>query len=181
MDHAMRLARDGIVARVDLDSTIGRHRSGLLPALLTLLIAACASSGSTAGRAPEGPIEGNYEYFASLPGQQVRGRLRVIADTIVVDPAADYCRPVVGTPDPLVIRYTCNGPGRFESLSLTLDRRNPAQFSKWSATFRVQRSREVCVQYATQGGRQVCVRTQTEQYETTESSSGSLQVRRAIP
>jgi len=149
---------------------------------LCVSLAACASGGSgAASREPPGPVEGTYEYFASIPGQQVRGSLRVVADTIMVDPDADYCRPVIGTPDPLVIRYTCSGSGRFESLLLALDRRNPAQFSKWTATFRVQRRREVCAQYAVQNGRQVCVRTQTETYETTESRSGTLQVRRVVP
>jgi hypothetical protein len=168
-----------LVLRATKDCTVTRWVSAFFGATL----AACASGGGGAAvaRAPAGPIEGTYEYFASIPGQQVRGSLRVGDDTIVVVPDADYCRPVVGTPDPIVIRYTCNGPGRFESLMLTLDRRNPAQFSKWAATFRVQRRREVCAQYAVQGGRQVCVRTETQTYETTESRSGSLQVRRVVP
>lgn len=142
-------------------------------------LAACASrSGSPATQPPTGPIEGNYQYIANLPGQQVRGLLRVLADTMVIVPLADYCQPVMGTPDPIVLRYTCNGTGKFEQLTLTLDRRNPAQFSKWSASLAVRKQREVCTRYAMQDGRQVCVQTKTEQYETTESRSGNLQVRR---
>jgi hypothetical protein len=42
----------------------------------------------------------------------------------------------------------------------------------------VQRQRDVCAQYAIRDGRQVCVLTKTEMYETTESRTGNLQVRK---
>lgn len=145
-----------------------------------VVLAACGGSrAAPPSREPSEPIEGNYEYIASIPGQQVRGLLRVLGDTILVEPFADYCQPATGNPDPIAIRYTCNGPGRFEQLNLRLDRRNPMQFSRWSATIRVTKRREVCSQYAIRDGRQVCVQTTTETYETNESSSGNLQVRRA--
>ena len=146
-------------------------------------VGGCASSGtsSTTAREPAGPIEGTYDYIATLPGQQVTGKLRVLGDTIIVMPTNDYCQPVVATPSPLVIRYTCNGPGRYESMTLTLDRRNPAQFSKWAARFRVQKQRQVCVRYEMRNGQQVCAQTGYEPYEDVESRSGSLQVRRASP
>ena len=161
----------------------GFMRAGFERAALTLLtgwLMACASSGNAPStRAPTGPIEGTYDYIANIPGQQVRGKLRVLGDTILVDPQNDYCRPVVGTPSPLSIRYSCNGPGSFESLGLTLDRRNPTQFSKWSASFRVRKQRQVCTRYVVQpDGRQVCAEYGTETYEDVESRSGTLQVRR---
>jgi hypothetical protein len=156
----------------------------LIPRVILLavpLLAACG--GSAASRpetaAPSGRVEGTYEYMATLPTQQVRGTLRVTADTILVDPVSDYCRLVMGPPDPLYIKYTCQGTGTYEQIQLTIDRRNPTQLSKWSATFRVQRRREVCVQYAMRDGRQVCVQMSTETYETTETRSGNLQIRRA--
>ena len=152
------------------------------------LLAGCASSGSTssgstttAREQSSAPIEGTYDYTATLPGQQVTGKLRVLGDTIIVMPTNDYCQPVIGTPSPLVIRYSCNGPGRFEALTLTLDRRNPAQFSKWAANFRVQKQRQVCVRYELRNGQQVCAQTGYEPYEDIESRSGTLQVRRASP
>ena len=159
----------------------------LLAPLFGVFLVACASSSSTsttstttavAATAASTSNEGVYDYVANLPGQQVRGTLRVTGDTVTIDPMADYCRPTVGVPDPLAIRYTCNGPGNIESIQLRIDRRNPAQLSKWSAAYRVQRRREVCTQYAVRDGRQVCVQTSTETYETTESRSGTLQVRR---
>ena len=153
---------------------------------LMAILSACASSSSTTqtstttavAATSTGPVEGVYDYVANLPGQSVRGKLRVIGDTVTVEPMADYCRPTVRTPDPLAIHYSCNGPGSFESIQLRIDRRNPVQLSKWSATYRVQRQREVCVRYETRGGQQVCVQTQRESYETQESRSGTLQVRR---
>ena len=146
-----------------------------------VLVPARASSGTTTAtaREPATPIEGTYDYTAILPGQQVTGKLRVTGDTIIVMPNNDYCQPVQGAPSPLVIRYTCNGPGRFESLVLTLDRRNPAQFSKWAASFRVQKQRQVCRRTAIQNGREVCVEQGVESYEDIESRSGTLTVRRA--
>ena len=143
--------------------------------------ASSGTSTTTTAREPAGSVEGTYDYTAILPGQQVTGKLRVLGDTIMVMPTNDYCQPVTGTPSPLVIRYTCNGPGRFESMTLTLDRRNPAQFSKWAASFRVQKSRQVCIRYEMRSGQQVCAQTGYEPYEDVESRSGTLQVRRASP
>src|SRR5687767_6009852 len=142
---------------------------------------ACASSGNQppVSVAPSGPIEGTYEYLANLPSLQVRGTLRIVGDTVLVEPLTDYCRPTVGPPDPFAIKYTCTGTGTYEQIQLTIDRRNPMQLSKWHATMRVQRRREVCAQYAVRDGRQVCVQMTTETYETTETRSGNLQVRRA--
>lgn len=151
-------------------------------AVLTLsALAGCASSGNQqpVTAAPSAPIEGNYEYLASLPSMQVRGTLRVVGDTILVEPTTDYCRPTIAPPDPFSFKYTCTGTGTYEQIQLTIDRRNPIQLSKWFATFRVQRRREVCVQYAVRDGRQVCVQTTTETYEANETRSGNLQVRRA--
>jgi hypothetical protein len=144
-------------------------------------LAGCASSGTRqpATAAPSAPIEGDYEYLASLPSVQVRGTLRIVGDTVLVEPVTDYCRPTIAPPDPFAIKYTCTGTGTYEQIQLTIDRRNPAQLSKWQATFRVQRRREVCVQYAIRDGRQVCIQTTTETYETNDTRSGNLQVRRA--
>jgi hypothetical protein len=151
-----------------------------LYALLAPAMMACASSGGTTASPAtpaSPPAEGTYEYLANLPNAQVRGTLQVLGDTALVSPVSDYCRPEP-TRDPLYIRYTCQGTGAFESLFLRIDRRNPVQLSKWSATFRVQKRRDVCRRYEVRAGRQVCVETATETYETTESRSGNLQVRR---
>jgi hypothetical protein len=154
---------------------------GLTVVLTLPTLAVCAKSGNQPPEtaAPSGPIEGNYEYIASLPSMQVRGTLRIVDDTVLVEPVTDYCRPAIAPPDPFSIKYTCTGTGTYEQIQLTIDRRNPVQLSKWLATFRVQRRREVCVQYAVRDGRQVCVQTTTETYEATDTRSGNLQVRRA--
>lgn len=143
-------------------------------------LASCASGGSAPSTSAVAAVtaEGLYEYTANLPGHQVRGTMRVLGDTIIVMPANEYCRPVIGPADPLVLRYTCTGGGTYEQLNLAIDRRNPMQLSRWTATYRVQARREVCAQYEIRAGRQVCVSTRTETYETTQSRSGTLQVRR---
>lgn len=152
--------------------------------LIVIIVATVTGGCSGAGPQPQtavpaGPIEGTYEYLVALPNQQVRGTLRVTGDTALVDPVSDYCRPTLGPPDPLSIKYTCTGTGTYEQIQLNIDRRNPMQLSKWAATFRVTRRREVCAQYAVRDGRQVCVQTTTETYETTETRNGTLQVRRS--
>ena len=150
------------------------------------LVAACASSGArseapatvSAAALAAARIEGTYDYTANLPGQQVRGKLRIFGDTVTVEPMTDYCRPTVRAPDPLAFHYSCNGPGSYESIHLTIDRRNPVQLSKWSANYRVRRTRQVCIRYETRAGQNVCVQTQQESYDSDESRSGTLQVRR---
>jgi len=147
-------------------------------AIVTLAtFTACASArNTTASREATGPIDGTYEFFASVTGQRVEGTVHVVADTILFDPGND-CSSNLSPPGPFVaprdynfVRYSCNG------VVLDFDRRNPVQSSKWFAGVLVRRQREVCAQYAVQNGRQVCLRNRTETYETTESRSGKLQV-----
>jgi hypothetical protein len=154
-------------------------RARIAIATLPVFLACGGSGARPETAAPGGPVEGTYEYVANLPGQEVRGMLQVVGDTILLNPVSEYCRLVMGPPDPLYIKYTCQGTGSYEQIQLTIDRRNPVQLSKWSATFRVQRRREVCVQYAVRDGRQICVQTTTETYEATETRSGNLSLRRA--
>jgi hypothetical protein len=151
-------------------------------AILTLaMLNACASGGNaTVSSQARGPAEGSYEFFASVPGQHVRGILRVGADTMIVtDVSGAGCLPSVWLRqvqrDPNVFYYGCTG------LLITFDRRNLIQLSKWSFSIPVQRRREVCAERAVRNGREVCVRTEIETYEATESRSGSLQIRRASP
>lgn len=152
-------------------------------AILTLaMLNACASGGSaTVSSQARGPAEGSFEFFASVPGQHVRGILHVGADTMIVaDVVGAGCLPSVWIRqvqrDPNVFYYGCSG-----GLLITFDRRNLVQLSKWSFSMPVQRRREVCAERAVRNGREVCVRTEIETYETTESRSGALQVKRAAP
>jgi hypothetical protein len=146
--------------------------------LVTFLVAACGGSGARPETlVPVGSVEGAYEYLANLPGQQVRGTLQFIGDTVLVSPAAEYCRPE-SAHDPVYIHYSCPGSGSVEGILLRIARRNPLQLSRWSAGLRVQRQRQVCRRYEMRAGRQVCAETGTETYETTESRGGTLLVQR---
>lgn len=153
----------------------GRIGIAVLPVLL-----ACGGSGTRPeSAAPRGAIDGTYDFVANLPNQQIRGAFSVVGDTVLVNQTSEYCRPVIGPPDPHYIRYTCQGTGTYEQLTLRIDRRNPIHLSRWGATFRVTRRREICVLYGTRDGQRICLQMQTEAYETTESQSGTLQVRRS--
>ena len=153
-----------------------------LSSILTLTtLLACASTGNgTGSRETHGPIEGTYEFFASIPGQHLRGKLRVVADTILFDTRNDCGsialptgRMFINGRDATDIPYGCKGA------LLTFNRRNPTQGSKWLASVSVQKRRETCSQFVMRNGREVCSRTRIETYESTESRSGILQVRRS--
>ena|SRR5687768_17294935 len=152
---------------------------------LSILVAwagltACASSTrSDLNSGPaNAPVQGTYAFTANLPDQQLRGTLRVTGNDILVEPTSGSCR-ATQTADTVAIRFLCHGSGRYEQLSIRIDRRKPVEASSWSATYRVQRSREVCSEYGTVSGQTVCVRTWTEYYDAAEGKSGKLTVRRA--
>jgi hypothetical protein len=150
-------------------------------AILTLAtLNACASAGNSTVIPEARENEGAYEFFASVPGQHVRGILHVGADTMIIaDVAGAGCLPSVWVRqvqrDPHVFNYYCTG------LLIRFDRRDLVQLSKWSFSMPVQRRREVCAERVVRNGREVCSRTRIETYETTESRSGALQVKRAAP
>src|SRR6186713_1185127 len=150
-------------------------------AILTLAtVIACASAGNPTVSSQRLAAEGSYEFFASVAGQHVRGILRVGADTMIVaEVAGAGCLPSAWIRqeqrDPHVFYYGCTG------LLITFDRRDLVQLSKWSSSIPVQKRREVCTERVLRNGREVCSRTSIQTYETTESRSGTLQVKRASP
>ena len=53
----------------------------------TALVACSSAGGTREGPATAAiPAEGTYDYIANLPGQQVRGQMRIIGDTVLVEP-----------------------------------------------------------------------------------------------
>ena len=147
---------------------------------LTTLIACASAGNTTVSPATRLADEESYEFFASVPGQHVRGKLRVGADTMIVaEVAGAGCLPSAWIRqtqrDPHVFYYGCTG------LLITFDRRDLVQLSKWSASIPVQKRRTVCTEFIYRNGRETCARTRIETYEVTESRSGALQVKRSAP
>jgi hypothetical protein len=142
-------------------------------------LTACASSSRTEpnGRLVDSSAEGAYTFTANLPDQLLRGTLRIIGDEILLEPAAGSCRAIDA--DSVAIRFLCNGSGRYEQMSIRIHRQKPAERSTWAASYRVQRTRENCSEYGVVSGQQVCIRSWTEYYDTTEGKAGKLMVRRA--
>jgi hypothetical protein len=134
-------------------------------------------SGPTSSRDVASTVEGTYDFVATVPGQAIRGTLQVAADTMFFAPA-EGCdsnirsEPIGHASNGGVLRYACM------SAVLAFDRRNPVRSSKWSATVRQQRRREVCAERAVRNGREVCIRNAIETYEVSESRTGSIQVTR---
>ena len=145
------------------------------------LVAITACAGSRRVEPNGGPAgssaDGTYGFTANLPDQQFRGKLRVLRDEILVEPTSGTCRPIQS--DSVSIRFGCNGSGRYEQLSIRIDRRSPAEKSSWSASYRVQRKRETCSEYGVVSGQQVCIRYWTEYYDASEGKSGKLTLRKA--
>jgi hypothetical protein len=143
--------------------------------LLAVLVSCASSSGALPNRESAAPIDGAYEYTVNVPGQQVKGTLRIVGDTILVEPLSEYCQPIPGPADPESIRYRCSGPG---SLMLKLHRRDPLRSSTWSGTFGVSKLRQVCTRYGMENDKQVCLQSRQEPFEAKEARSGALRVRR---
>ncbi|HZI28044.1 MAG TPA: hypothetical protein VFD64_07790 [Gemmatimonadaceae bacterium] len=148
-----------------------------LIAVLTLVtLLSCASGGSTTG-GTAAPVEGTYDFVATVPGQAVRGTLQVAADTMFFSPV-EGCNsnirsePIGHASNAGIFRYACS------SAVLEFDRRNPVRFSKWSATVQIKHRRQVCAERAVRNGREVCIRNTIETYDVPETRAGSIQVTR---
>ena len=153
------------------------------------MLLACASAGNSTNNATR-LTEGTYEFLASAPGQTVRGNFRLQGEDIFVDGQTVDCGTSGSRQEGSAERNRAmaiassgsrnTGAATFrgcEGVTVAFDRRNPVQ-SKWYASVPVQRRREVCAERAVQNGREVCVRRKMESYETYESRSGTVQVRR---
>jgi hypothetical protein len=173
--HGARPQRTLVPRKVFTD--VGEGAMKAFIGVLTLVtLSSCASGGGTSTRDVT-PTEGTYDFFATVPGQAVRGTLRVAADTMLFS-AVEGCNsniraePIGNASYAGVFRYACS------SAVLEFDRRNPVRSSKWSATVQIKRRREVCAERAVRNGREVCIRNAIETYEVPERRSGSIQVTR---
>ena len=152
----------------------------LLAALTLVTLLGCASSGRTSPiDNATGLSEGTYDFFASIPGQHLRGTVRILPDTVLVDAEGTGCVPSVQPrvqTNRSVFFYGCTG-----GALLTFDRNNPVQRSRWSSNVAIRQRREICAQTEIRSGREVCVRRAMETYEVMEPRSGALQVVRRAP
>lgn len=142
-------------------------------------LTACATSGTNSPNSGpvNAPVQGAYAFTANLPEGQLRGRVQITGSEIRLEPTTGTCQAIDA--DSVGIRFACSGSGRYEHISIRIDRYKPAERSTWSASYQVQRTRQVCAEYGTVSGQQVCLRTHTEYYDATEGKRGKLSVRRA--
>jgi hypothetical protein len=146
---------------------------------LALLICLLGCASGTKPATPRVPMarEGRFEFVANLPRGEVRGMLTVLPDTMYVEPENGFCQVSMGAPDQRSLRYDCPGLGHADSLYLRLDRRNPRAFSRWFASTKVQRTRQVCVRFTTNSqGQRSCAEYRLETYEEKVRQSGVLRV-----
>ena len=121
---------------------------------------------------------GTYDYFVSAPRHEVRGVIRVQPDTVIVQPNEGYCRPSFSPTSFETVQFDCDGVEDFDTFKLYIDRRRPAQMSKWSATSKVQRERTICLQYVTNSqGQRTCTQYGKELYDEVVLHSGGVRTR----
>jgi hypothetical protein len=139
---------------------------------------ACGGSRSTpSAESTPAVTDGQYEFSATTPTQQIRGTIRVESGSFRLEyltPCAAQTRT-----SRFALPTTAAGSSRYfcGDAVLTFDRRNPA-IAAWYAIVEVARQRQVCDRYESQGGRQVCVGQRTETYMVPQTQSGGIQVRR---
>lgn len=122
--------------------------------------------------------EGVFDYWANAQRYELRGIVRLTADTVVLEPRDGTCRPAIAPRDRQFALYECAGPPELGQLELRIDRQNPQLASKWRATFKVQRQRVVCAKDAvTEDGQRICMKSETENYEETMTLTGPLRIR----
>jgi hypothetical protein len=146
-------------------------------AVAAIVILGTAGAGCSARPAPAAPVEppiGEYEFEAQ--SNELRGTIRILRDTMLIETFAGYCEPN-RQPDFQFIGYRCTGQ-KYDAVQLRLDRRNPLRASRWSGRVTVQRQRQVCAQEGrNQQGQRVCVRYTTETYEVITPVGGVLNIR----
>lgn len=157
--------------------------------ILMVPILACGGSRVVVeNEGVEAPVLGMYEIVAAIPGRHVTGKLQFEPDSITFHPDVNCSggyRPTGSTGFGGSQTWNAKHSLGQERVTfgcgnaiMTFDKRNPSQSPKWSSSVTVPKQRQVCNNYVTRNGRQVCESTRTETYETTESRSGPIQVRR---
>jgi hypothetical protein len=166
----------------------GSRRLTMRWLLLSGAVLACGGSRSTVDSEAAPPVVGVFAIVAAIPGRHITGTLQVEADSITFRPESNCSggyRPPASTGFGATqtwnakhslgqtrIRFGC------DVAILEFDKRNPSQSPRWVSSVSVPKQRQVCTNYVTRNGRQVCESTRTETYDTTESRSGAIQVRR---
>ncbi len=158
----------------------GVRHGALRLSLGTLLGAALACAGAPAPGAGAPPTDdGIYDFTASTgEPSPLRGSLTIVAGTHSLSPEFGSCRVDQAFASSERTRYLCDNTSDVERLAFVIDRRFPLTRSQWNGTIRQRRTRTVCVSYATQNGRQVCVEQRTEEYVVNAPVSGRLTFRR---
>lgn len=142
---------------------------------MVVLFAGCASAST---RTDVPTPDGIYE-FITRTGEtgELRGKLVVVGGELSMEPDQGICRVDAAYASMERVRFVCDNVSEVEDLALVVDRRFPVTRSMWTGTVRRTRTRQVCVAYATQNGRQVCVRTETQTYEERAAVRGPLTFR----
>lgn len=143
-----------------------------------VLGAACARNRSGTARPGSFPEDGLYDFTAPTgEAAPLRGTLAIVGGVMSLRPEFGTCRIDQAYVSVERTRYLCDNSSDVERLAFLVDALFPLTRSRWTGMVRQRRTRTVCVRYATQNGRQVCVEQRQETVEVETPVSGRLTFR----
>ena len=149
----------------------------LTPVVLALAVTTSACTHAVRQSIPLNRSDETYEFNERVAGSDrtLRGTVRVVGDTAIVDVQTDPCLYDVGASNGRnSMTYRCG------DVTYTVDRYNPDLRVLYSFSNIVVDRKTVCAQYSTNAlGQQVCTRTAVETVERKVPVSGQLHTRTA--
>lgn len=141
------------------------------PMVLLLVVACGGGAGGAPGAAGPEIQLGDFEYRVLLPsGMRMEGLMVVTRDTVLLEPAAGYCRPSPPPYSPMRFEFVCVLTTANDEIRVLVDRITPSVRMTAVVRRQVERTTRVCVEYTTDSfGRRICVRYENQVSYVTET------------
>lgn len=147
-------------------------------------LAACRGAARTDTGGPQF-AEGVYDFHVGVRGASVRGNFAISGTSIVFTAPDGSCQQPPQETTTRVVEYrtvVCEATAGLQNLTFHISLREPMRRSRWSASYSVIARRTVCEAMSVdRNGRDVCLRTGIQMYETWQRTEGTLEVRRSPP
>lgn len=163
-----------------------RQWSGVVGLCLVLLasgaLAACRGPVRTDAAGPRF-AEGVYDFHVGVRGASIRGNFAISGSSMVFTAPDGSCKQPTWETTSRPVEYrtvVCEATAGLHNLTFYIFLREPTRRSRWSVSYPVMARRTVCeVKSVDRNGREVCVRTGIQMYETWQRAEGTLEVRRS--
>lgn len=166
-------------------TTRGRAMTaGRLLVLALAGLSACRSAPRTGDGRPAF-AEGIYDFHLQTRGTSVRGNFAISGASLVFTAPDGSCKQPPHEMTTRVVEYrtvVCEATAGMQNLTIRISLVAPMRRSTWSASYPVIARRSVCEAWSVdRNGRDVCLRTGIQMYETWTRAGGTLEVRRSPP